>query len=77
MLLNFGDVYFDDVTGDVCDDNEERAERDDEPREDYCDESELEAEYRAKRDESEYWNAQERRKSELADKLIRRAYGEE
>ena len=76
MIQSYGRVFFDDVTGDVYDDNEEREERDDEPREDFRDESELDAEYRAKRDEAEYWSIEEWRKRELADKLIRQAYGE-
>ena len=76
MIRSYGRVFFNDVTGDVYDSKEEREERDDEPREDFCDESELNVEIRAKREESEYWNAQERRKMELVDKLIRQAYGE-
>lgn len=76
MIQSYGRVSFDDVTGDVYDDNEEREERDDEPRENSRDEAELDEEYHAKRDEAEYWNKQQRRKCELADKLIRRAYGE-
>ena len=76
MMQSYVRVSFDDVTGNVYDDNEEREERDDEPCRDCPDKAELETEYRAKRDETEYWNEQERRKAELADKLIRKAYGE-
>lgn len=67
MLISYGNVMFDDVTGDVYE-NEERSERD-------------EDEHNAKftitdRAEMEHWKAEERRKSEIVDKLLARAYGE-
>lgn len=65
MLIPYGDVLFDDVTGDAYED-EERGGRD-------------EDEYNAKftitnRDELEYGEAEERRKMEIVGKLLARAY---
>lgn len=40
-------------------------------------EEDIAAKARAERNETEYWNEQERRKWELADKLLTQAYGQE